>query len=322
MPKVSIVIPTYNSARYLGETLESIFNQSYQNYEIIVVDDGSTDDTKNILEPFADKIVYIYQENSGAPAKPRNVGISRSSGDYISIFDSDDIMAPFKIERSIAFLNSYPDLGMIFNNFIKFNDFGQYPEPHLNSNQHFWRLKKTRVGNDEFVIPKKEAFEGLFYSNYIGTSGVVVPKRVFEEIGWFDESVSKGGLEDRDMWFRITKNFDIGFLNIVGHRYRVRSNSVSKRIISSNEARIKVIGRYMAGLGCRRTIWQAKTVIAKCYSHMGYHYKETRHLAKSRRFYVRSLNTALNIRAIRGLMITLLNPKMVLFFKGIRDFGK
>ena len=322
MPKVSIVIPTYNSARYLKETLDSILDQSYKNYEIIVVDDGSTDDTKSILKPFEDKIIYIYQTNSGAPAKPRNVGILMASGHYISIFDSDDIMEPNKLERSISFLESCPDLGMIFSNFIKFGDCRQYSGTHLDSYQHFWSLKKNQVRNSEFVIPKKDAFRGLFYSNYIGTSGVVVPKRVFDKIGMFDESVSKGGLEDRDMWLRISRKFDIGFLNIVGHSYRVRCNSISKRIISSNEARIKVIERHMVGLGCRRTIRQAKRVISKCHFNIGFRYKESGYLEKSRKSFVRSLNTAMNIQAIRGLLITFIDPKLVRFLKSIRDLRK
>ena len=97
-PKVSIIIPTYNASTYIEETLESIFNQTFCDYEIIVIDDGSTDNTKDLLEKYAHKITYIYQENSGAPAKPRNVGIQRAKAPYIALFDADDIMLEKKLE--------------------------------------------------------------------------------------------------------------------------------------------------------------------------------------------------------------------------------
>jgi glycosyltransferase involved in cell wall biosynthesis len=319
MSRVSVIIPTYNSARYLGETLESIFNQTFMDCEIIVVDDGSTDDTKDLLQPLKGKINYIYQANSGSPAKPRNVGISKASGDYISIFDSDDIMEPEKIERSVAFFESYPGLGMVFNNFIQFDDKCRYPGIHLDSYEHFRNMKKTKVGDHAYVIPKIEAFEGLFYENFIGTSGVVVPKKVFDKIGLFDEEVSAGGLEDRDMWFRITRCYEIGFLNIVGHRYRVRSNSVSKRVVLSNEARITVIKRYMEGLHCVKTKRQARKLIADCRSSVGYHYQSTGDFGAARKSYLQSLKEIMNWPALWGLFITILGRRTVKLLMAVRE---
>ena len=99
-PKVSVVIPTYNSSQFIVETLESVFAQTYKDYEIIVVDDGSTDNTKEVLQPYTSRIKYIYKENGG-PASARNVGIKSAQGEYIAFLDSDDRWLPEKLEKHI-----------------------------------------------------------------------------------------------------------------------------------------------------------------------------------------------------------------------------
>ena len=97
-PLVSVVIPTYNSARYLSETLASVLSQTYTNFEIIVVDDGSMDNTREVVAGLkSPKVKYFWQSNSGGPSHPRNRGIELAQGHYIALFDSDDIMLPAKL---------------------------------------------------------------------------------------------------------------------------------------------------------------------------------------------------------------------------------
>lgn len=108
MPKVSIIIPTYNSAKYIHDAIESVLNQTYQDFEIIVMDDGSIDNTKKVLRSYIEskKIRYFYQKNKG-PSAARNKGIREAKGEYIAFLGADDIWHKKKLEKSINFMNIY-----------------------------------------------------------------------------------------------------------------------------------------------------------------------------------------------------------------------
>lgn len=317
-PQVSVIIPTFNSGLFLPETLESVFAQTYTNYEIILVDDGSTDNTREIASRYHERVRYLHQHNSGGPARPRNVAIGQARGEYICIFDSDDLMMPDKLARSVEFIHAYPDLGLIFTNFVKFDDYGPRPGMHMDTYANFWKLPKDRLAPNQYRIRSSVAFDSLFYGNYIGTSSVLIPALVLKAIGPFDEEVTRGGLEDRDMWFRITREHDIGFVDFVGHKYRVRSGSVSRRAISSAEARIKVIRRYV-GPGLRgATKRQASTLIARSLCSIGDQHRLNGDLGAARKFYRRSFSQQPNRAAIRGFLVTLLGRRFLALLRYFR----
>lgn len=317
-PQVSIIIPTYNSAPFLAETLESVFAQTYRNYEIILVDDGSTDNTRDLVSTYGDRIRYLHQDNSGGPARPRNVAIEHARGKYICVFDSDDLMLPDKLERSVEFLSRYPDLGLIFTNFIKFDTAGLMPGTNLDTYANFWKVPKVRLGPNEYRIAAAVAFDSLFYGNYIGTSSVIIPAVVLKDIGPFDEEVTLGGLEDRDMWFRITRKYDLGFLNFIGHKYRVRAASVSKRAMNSAEARVKVIRRY-AEYGLRdATRRQASALVAENLVAIGNQHQLSGDLGTARRYFCKSLAQSPSRAAVRGVFLTLLGSRGLALLRHLR----
>lgn len=111
-PTVSVIIPSYNSAFYLLETLDSVLLQSYQDFEIILVDDGSTDNTKEVIQPYLKYINYVYQENKG-PAPARNTGIRGARGKYIAFNDSDDSWLPQKLAIQIDYFQNHPEIGLV-----------------------------------------------------------------------------------------------------------------------------------------------------------------------------------------------------------------
>lgn len=111
---VSIIIPTYNYGTYLPTAIQSCLNQTYPSIEIIVVDDGSTDDTKDVVKEFNDRVIYIYQENSGVSAA-RNKGLELATGDYLAFLDSDDYLTNDSIEIKVDILKKYPDIGIAFS---------------------------------------------------------------------------------------------------------------------------------------------------------------------------------------------------------------
>ncbi len=116
MPRVSIIIPTYNLARYIGRTLESVFAQTYTDYEVIVADDGSTDDTQDVLSSWDGKFLYLYQPNRGV-ASARNLGLSKAGGEFIAYLDADDMWYPEKLERQVAFLDAHQEYGLVHSEY-------------------------------------------------------------------------------------------------------------------------------------------------------------------------------------------------------------
>jgi glycosyltransferase involved in cell wall biosynthesis len=124
-PKVSVIIPTYNSARFLPEALESVFSQNYADYEVIVVDDGSTDGTTAVLQPYAGRIRYLYQPNAGSAAA-RNTGLDMGRGEYIVFLDADDLLLPGKLREQAAFLEVRASIGAVHSGWHLINEAGEH----------------------------------------------------------------------------------------------------------------------------------------------------------------------------------------------------
>ena len=111
-PLVSVIIPTYNSSQYIKEAIDSVLAQTYKNFEIIVIDDGSTDNTKEVLAPYLSVIKYIYK-NNGGPASARNRGIKEANGEFVAFLDADDVWKPDRLARGVDILDQRPEVGLI-----------------------------------------------------------------------------------------------------------------------------------------------------------------------------------------------------------------
>ncbi len=320
VPLVSVVIPTYNSAQYIGETLESVLSQDYPRLEVIVVDDGSTDNTTEVVQTFVLKgVTYLYQANSGGPSGPRNRGIQEARGRYIALIDSDDIMLPGKIERAVALLSQEPHLGLVFTNFVKFDEVqGQYPGAFLDTYEYFRNIPKKQVGESQYVMRADSAYDGLISENYIGTSSVVMPKEVFSQIGMFDESLS--GPEDFDLWLRVTSVYDIGFIDMIGHRYRIRADSIMARGDLKLVPQLMRIMRKQLGESPPDALRKKfRKRLARQLWALGYCHQTSEEMTLARMYYVRSLSEAHYWPSWKGLLLTLLGARLVRALKKIRS---
>jgi glycosyltransferase involved in cell wall biosynthesis len=312
--KVSIVIPTYNAAAYLPEAIESALAQSYDDCEIIVVDDGSDDDTEVVLAPFKDRFRYIRQENSGGASRPRNVGIQQSAGDYVAFLDSDDILFPDKIRHAVELLDDQPSVGMVFTDFVVAGEDGRWHRIHLQDGYDTFRgLDKCELGESRFLIRGEVAFDGLLLENFIGTSSVVCRREVFSRVGLFDEALP--AVEDRDMWLKIASCYDIGYLDRVDHVYRVREDSISRRGAAVSRARIEVFRRHIGDARSRETRRQTTRKIARSYSNLAYSYRLSGDFAKARRYYLDSLREAILVESVLGLVKTSLGQRALRLIK-------
>lgn len=297
------MIPAFNAGAYLALTLDSILSQTYRDFEVVLVDDGSTDDTAAVAARYSERVRYLSQANSGAPARPRNLGIAAARGRYVCFFDSDDVMMPDKLMRGIALITRHPELGLVFTDFEIIDDRGTVQGRHLKRYSNFAKVPKQRLGDGEYRIESLAAFEALFFGNYIGTSSVIVPAGVLQDVGLFDEAVSSGGLEDRDMWLRIANRYPLGCVDFVGHQYRVRSGSVSKRALQAAQARVTVIRRHMTPALTHRTQRQARRVIADSLFSEGYQWSLQDDWARAERAFQESLTTRVTWPALRWWLL-------------------
>ena len=124
MPKVSVIIPAYNQAKFLAVAIDSCLEQTYRDIEVIVVEDGSTDETRDVAARFGDRISYIHQENTGL-AGARNRGIGESKGEYLCFLDSDDFFHPQKIQRQVELIEADPQLGFVYCDIVTTDEAGQ-----------------------------------------------------------------------------------------------------------------------------------------------------------------------------------------------------
>jgi glycosyltransferase involved in cell wall biosynthesis len=208
MPTVSVIIPTYNRALIIKDAIQSVLNQTFSDYEIIVVDDGSTDNTSNVVNDMrshSGKVRYIYQENKGRSAA-RNIGIRAARGNYVAFLDSDDMFLPEKLRVQLMTLKNNLDFGMVFSHVLRMDEHGNILED-INQGKE----KLTGWIYPELLFIKK---------NIITIPSVMVRKRVLNEIGGFDESMHI--CEDLDLWRRIAMNHQILQMNeplaIIRHR--------------------------------------------------------------------------------------------------------
>ena len=209
-PRVSVIIPTYNSEAYIRETLASVFSQSYQDFELIVVDDGSSDQTAAVVKSYGDRLTFVAQANQG-PAAARNHGIRTAKGELISFLDSDDLWQPDKLEKQVRFMTEHPEYGLISTDMSTFDERG---------------VIESNVKAKIYKIKNGMVMRNLLFGNWIQTSGVMVRKECFETVGTFTVERGLWG-EDWILWMQIAARYPIYFMAEPLAKIRLASHSFS-----------------------------------------------------------------------------------------------
>ena len=202
--KISVVIPAYNYGRFIGEAIKSVLEQTYPISEIIVIDDGSTDNTKQVVESFGERVRYFAQKNSGVCAA-RNAGIKNSSGDFVAFIDADDTWLPEKIEKQLAKFAEDRKIGLVHCGLREFDS------------QTNETIRLYLDGEEGWVADELLLFEKPVI---LGAGGaVLVSRKALEEVGGFDTNLKIG--EDWDFCYRIARKFKVGFVPeaLVNYRY-------------------------------------------------------------------------------------------------------
>lgn len=215
-PLVSVVIPCYNSEEWLEDTLDSVYNQTYNHLEVIVIDDGSTDNTKEIVKKYSDKIKYIYQENSG-PSVARNTGINNSKGEYIAFLDADDMWEEDKLIKQIEFMKNNSSYGVVVTDLKVVNESNEYLYTHKN----IWPENK------------KEIIEKIFMGGIgMSTPTIMARKNLLEKVGGFDEQLP--AREDHFLLMNVAEISSIKHIQEPLVRRRINDSSFTQNINPEN----------------------------------------------------------------------------------------
>jgi glycosyltransferase involved in cell wall biosynthesis len=241
--KVSVIIPTYNCAPYLPDAIFSVLQQTHNNFEIIVIDDGSTDNTEEIIQPFLDRVEYIKQENHGVSVA-RNTGMKRATGDFIAFLDADDMWFPQKLAVQLNIFINHPDIAGVFSDFSLCNKHGDIThERFVTRNYHIFNYYKytwekilpnretvvvTKNGHDTSVsLFHGDVFRSLYIGNFINTSSTILKREVLNTIGYF--TPERRTQEDYEYWLKIAQKYNLAYLDTPLLRSRRRPHQLTSK---------------------------------------------------------------------------------------------
>jgi glycosyltransferase involved in cell wall biosynthesis len=226
-PAVSIVVPAYNTARYIAETLSSVLAQTFDDYEIIVINDGSPDTPalESAIHPFRERIHYIVQDNRGLSGA-RNTGIAAARGEYIALLDSDDLWEPDYLDRQLEVMRGDPGLAVVYPNAVTFGD----------------RMRSGRLFMEQFPSSGLVTFESLVRQECNVMVSVLARREVLIAAGLFDESLRSS--EDFDLWLRVVQGgWRIGYHRHPIVRSRLRPDSLTADSITMCQHIIRVLDK-------------------------------------------------------------------------------
>ena len=231
-PLVSVIMPTYNTACYVQESIDSVLEQDYPSIQLIVIDDGSTDETVDIIRRYGERVVLLTQKNQGA-AVARNTGLAAAEGEYIAFLDSDDVWLPGKLSAQVAYLDSHPDIGMVFSRWQTWqpDDTGQFPAAET-----FAADCQTPPG----IVAERSGwlYNGLLFTSLLHTITVMARRSLIHEVGDFDTALKRG--QDYDYWLRASRVTEIHQLDRVFALYRLHGEGCIKKWPSENYERLVV----------------------------------------------------------------------------------
>jgi glycosyltransferase involved in cell wall biosynthesis len=204
VPKVSVIIPAYNAAKHVRRTLESVFNQTYRDFEVIVVDDGSTDGTVDILKSYGDRVRWTIQQHQGQ-AYAINCGVGMAHGEYIAYFDADDLMMPTKLQVQADYLDAHPDVDVVYTDLYETSQQGE-------------RKLSRYAPLDPFA---------LLQTCCVCRITIMHRRDCVEKVGIFDGTLT--GTDDWDMWVRMSERCTMVHIGQTLSEYLIHGENISRQ---------------------------------------------------------------------------------------------
>ena len=227
MPTISVIIPVYNGEKTIKQTIESVLNQTFRDFELLIINDGSQDATLEIIQAINDERIQVFSyQNSGVSAS-RNRALTKAKGEFISFIDADDLWTPNKLELQLKALQDNPQAAVAYSWSDWIDESGQF----LRSGGH--------------ITVNGKAYEKLLLRDFIESgSNPLIRKQALDEVGCFEQSVTPA--EDWDMWLRLAARYEFVTVEVPQILYRISPNSASFNIVKMEAGSLKVIERVFA----------------------------------------------------------------------------
>lgn len=223
-PLVSVIIPCFNNAKHIASSIDSVLSQDYPNIEVIVVDDGSTDDSSTILTQYTGRVRLLKQKNQG-PAVARNTGISAARGEYIAFNDGDDIWLPGKIKAQVEHLENNPQTGLCYTSWLVWDQTQPLTEVLDN-------LPKSSDKSELVAEKSGWLYTKLLKVSVVCTITVMLRAEIVKTVGLFNKNYAIG--EDHDYWLRVSRLCQINKLRGIYAVYRINPNSTTQKVHPQN----------------------------------------------------------------------------------------
>lgn len=238
-PKVTVIVPVYNGEKYIGETIQSVLDQTFKDFELVVIDDCSTDSTVKVIETFADSRIKLVknQKNSGS-TQSRNNGLMQSTGEYVAILDSDDVCFPNRFEEQVKFLDEHPDFGAV-------GSWTKVIDSESRETGFSWK-------ND---LPPEKIPAMMLFKTYITHSSAMIRRSAMPSYHYDTNPVTAGKVEDYTLWIEIMKKWKVANLQqyLVKHRQHKKSLTATTARTISTAAVEEAYRRQLNGLGIEPT---------------------------------------------------------------------
>jgi glycosyltransferase involved in cell wall biosynthesis len=260
---VSVIIPAYNRANIVRETVDSVLCQTYADFEVIVVDDGSTDNTREVMATYVDPRVRYFYKTNGGLSSARNFGLSEATGEYIAFLDSDDVWRPWKLSAQVEIFRRHADVGMIWSDMSSFADDGTIlEERHIRNYYSVYRAvdlgaMMRRVGTvadlgvdaptDIATCPYHigDIFDAMFIGNLVHPPTAIVRRSRLQGSGPFQPEITGAGAEDYHFYFRIAELGPVSFLDAPSILYRVHPAQMSNHGLREARGNLNVVLHWM-----------------------------------------------------------------------------
>lgn len=265
-PLVSVIVPTYNCAHYLEAAVESVFGQTYSALECIVIDDGSTDQTNEILAKLSARFPSLItaKKVNGGLSSARNLGLRLCSGDFVSFLDADDILLPDKIERQVQFLDAHPEVGLVYSDYLV-----------VSEDLHPLAVFVAELPRD------LDPLDAFCYRNWFNSLVTIIRRAIIDEVGDFDEDLAVA--EDWDYWIRCATITRISYLAGTVALYRQHGNQlhrdhrrmrqaclqVATKSFGENRNRLRIAVASIE-LNYARNLWKRRAMVASFLALMKY----------------------------------------------------
>ncbi|MBN8567157.1 MAG: glycosyltransferase family 2 protein [Flavobacteriales bacterium] len=214
MISISIIIPLYNKEKAIEKTLKSVFHQSFTDYEVLVINDGSTDKSEEKVKRFSDERLRLISTENRGVSQARNLGISESKGKLIAFLDADDYWFPNHLESLFQLYQNFPEAGLLATNYQFYYSYKKIIQPVFDD-----------IPTENWNGIVTDFFHSSMKFRIAWTSAVAVPKKVLDDIGNFDENITLGAGEDTDLWIRIALKYSVAFDNEVSAIYQMESEN-------------------------------------------------------------------------------------------------